>query len=117
MSGIISISKDVFWGKAGWCYRAARDGICEELRSTPEGCALADELSTDSHPAQWCQYLAIDDWPPEKQQRFIDAVCRFAARAAKEGPVGWNDPSFFPGFLRAMEELVHAVRSLERNGS
>jgi hypothetical protein len=113
MSGGIRFKKGVFWGKAGWCYRAAREGICDALRQTPEGSTLADEISAESHPAQWCEHLDIDEWPKEKKALFFQAVYRCADRFAKEGPVGWHDPSFFPGFLRAMEELAQTARSIE----
>jgi len=112
MSGGISFRKGVFWGKAGWCYRAARDGICEALRELPGGSALADEISAESHPAQWCEHLELDGWPKEKKKLFFEAIYRCADRFAKEGPVGWHDPSFFPSFLQAMEELVQTARDI-----
>jgi hypothetical protein len=113
MSGGISFRKGTFWGKAGWCYRAAREGICEALRETPEGCAIADEISAQSHPARCCEYLAIDEWPSEKKRLFFQAIYRCAYRFANEGPVGWRDPSLFAGFLQAMEQLVQTVRNTE----
>src|SRR5689334_12722377 len=113
MSGGISFSKDVYWGKAGWCYRAARDAICAELRVMPDGHALAAELSAESHPAQYCEYLEIDDWPAAKKKLLFEAIFLCAARVAKEGPVGWHDPTFFPGFLRAMEELVEMTHAMQ----
>jgi len=113
MSGGISFKKGIFWGKAGWCYRAARDSICETLRGMPGGSALADEISADSHPAQYCEFIDIDGWPKEKKKLFFEAIYRCAEKVAKDGPVGWRDPAFFPGFLRAMEELVQKARDIE----
>lgn len=113
MSGGISFNDHVFWGKAGWCYRAARDGICAALREIPGGRVLADELSAETHPAQWCEYLDLKEWPREKKKLLFQAIYRCADRAAKEGPVGWHDASFFPGFLGAMAELVKTAREIE----
>jgi len=113
MSGGISFKKGVYWGKAGWCYRTARDGICETLRGIPNGSALAEELSAESHPAQWCEHLEIDEWPKEKKKLFFEAIYRCVDHFAREGPAAWRNPSCYPGFLRALEELAKTAHDVE----
>jgi len=113
MSGGINFNDGVFWGKAGWCYRNARDEICATLREIPGGSALAEEISAESHPAQYCEYLDLKDWPREKRKLLFQAIYRCVDRVAMEGPVGWHDPAFFPSFLRAMEELAQTARKIE----
>jgi hypothetical protein len=113
MSGGIRFSESVFWGKAGWCYRAARNGICDVLKSTPEGKASADELSSESHPAQWCEYLDVQNWPAAKKALLFDAIYQCFDHYTEKGPVGWQDPSAFPGFLRAFKELTKIARNAD----
>jgi hypothetical protein len=49
---------------------------------------------------------SFEDAAPEEVTILCAAAERALERLKSEGPVGWSDPSFFPGFLSCFEELV-----------
>jgi hypothetical protein len=99
MSGGILFSNGVFWGKAGWAYRTALDGVCEALGSWPEGKALSEELADEASVARTVQFIDLKDWPTEKRLLLCRAVHECYRTNRQNGPVQWHDPSFLPGFL------------------
>lgn len=104
MSGGISFSKDHYWGKAGWAYRAVLDGICDALLNTSEGKELFDELSDEYSAARAMEYIDVQEWPLEKQKIFLEAIEKTYSRYKQNGPE-LIDPAFFPRFLEALGEL------------
>ncbi|MCD6050076.1 MAG: hypothetical protein K0Q55_1479 [Verrucomicrobia bacterium] len=111
MSGGIKFPNGVFWGKAGWVYRAALDGICGALRRTPEATELLNELEDETDSARTIQFIDLNDWPLHKQAQFYEAIRTATLRFQDQGPIGWNDPSFFPTFVDAMIELQQLANS------
>ena len=100
--------------EAGWCFRATLDGICEALDSAEGGHELAEELRAEHHRAQWPQHFEVKDWSEKKKSIFREATRMSYEKAKAVGPVGWHDPSFFPGYLRALEELVEMLDTSRR---
>jgi len=49
---------------------------------------------------------SFEDATTEEVMILCAAAERALERLKSEGPVGWRDPSFFPGFLSCFEELV-----------
>jgi hypothetical protein len=105
MSGCIVFSESRGWCKAGWAYCAALDGICEVLGGVAGGEDLLRELSDEAGLARSVQNIEVVDWDHEKRELFCWAVREACCVLRARGPKGWNDPSFFPGFLKALEEL------------
>jgi len=105
MSGGIKFPNGVFWGKAGWAYRAALDGICDALRQTPAAAGLLQELEDETDSARTIQFIDVNDWPLHKLVQFYESIRTATLRYQERGPIGWNDPTFFPSFMDAMSEL------------
>jgi hypothetical protein len=118
MSGCIVFSENSGWCKAGWAYRAALEGICEALAHTGGGEELLRELTDEAEPARSLQYIEVAEWKEEKRLLFCRATLQACRVLRARGPKDWNDPSFFPGFLRALEELeaCASVACDEKNG-
>ncbi|MFT3870158.1 MAG: hypothetical protein QM715_17050 [Nibricoccus sp.] len=113
MSGGIKFSEKVFWGKAGWVYRTARDGICAELKSIPGGEELGTELSAESHAAQWGQHLDLRELPENKKKLFFQAVHKYVS-AYRKNPSPDSHAASPTGFLVALNELEQFTSDAEQ---
>lgn len=106
MSGVISFSADLEWIKARWVYWIALEGICAALLKMEDTEGLRDELLDASGTAQVVLWVRTDDWPREKKELFARALKLASTTFQEEGPANWGDPSAFPKFMAAMEDLV-----------
>jgi uncharacterized protein (UPF0332 family) len=113
MSGSIIFSDQVAWFKARWAYRATLAGICEVLADEKDGARLLSELSDETGNAVAAQNIEVASWTEAERKVFYSAVHKACALLRSKGPSEWNDPSFFPGFLTALDELEAKTTSVE----
>ncbi len=105
MSGGISFKNDSYWSAAGWAYRAVLESLCEVL-SRNNSFGLLEELSEENGSARIIDYIETDEWPDERVSAFCKAIIDAFAHTDAAGPVGWNDPGAFEGFIQHYKKLV-----------
>lgn len=112
MAGTLIVADGTCWLPAGWVYDAALERIADELTETDP--ALAADLLTartivgsgfcDLRPLEGTQF-----------RRVLRAVNRAYEQVRAAGPIGFHDPSFFPGFRERFGELAALVRADPRS--
>jgi predicted hydrocarbon binding protein len=105
MSGGISFKNDIYWSTAGWAYRAVLESLCEEM-SRSNSFELLEELSEEYGSARIIEYIETDEWPDARVIAFCKTIKNAFAYTESAGPVGWNDPGAFKGFIQHYKKLV-----------
>jgi hypothetical protein len=91
----------------------------DELVGTDEERRLGQWLK-----GQLCEVLGmgmgcvdVRELTPLNRRLFREACERAFVKQEKSGPVGWKDPSFFPGWLDRFRKLIQMWQSLDRGES
>lgn len=66
---------------------------------------LLHELEDETETPRTIQFIDLNDWPLLKRAQFYKAIRAATLRYQEQGPVGWNDPTFYPTFADSMIEL------------
>lgn len=103
----IALSKDSVWLPAAWCSRAVIRYTMPQLQGEAAG-------GTKKRLEEMGDYMGaiafFEDAGPAEVKALLAAAERGVVQAKAEGPETWGEPEFFPGFLRAYEELVEYIR-------
>ena len=108
MGGFLIIEDGRGIAPASWAFDAVIEAIAVALPDDADGNALRDWLL-----GQRCSVLSMGngsvdlrELTPRNQESFWQAAQRAVARASSNGPEGWFDPSFFPGWLQLFGDLM-----------
>ena len=99
----LALCKRSCWLPAGWVGRNAADYIIRELAAD----APASIRTRLAYMQDLGAIARFEDATTEEVMELSRAAERAFERMKAEGPAGWSDPSFFPGFLARFEELIH----------
>ena len=101
MAGTLRINDNAVWMPAGWIYDGVLELIATELANQDR--ILAEALREARTEAKGYHDLRTLD-----NARFLlvlNATERVFARTASQGAQSFNDPSFYPGFIKHFDKL------------
>lgn len=119
MSAYIALDDGRSWWAANWAYDAVIEGIASELdRNEPER-KLADWVrhQTCRNCGPGLGSIDVRELSPASRSAFRGAAQRAFRSAIFEGPAGWNDPSFYPGWLSRFRRLLRMWKAIDRGES
>lgn len=116
MGGFIVLEDGRAYAANNWSYDAVVERIARSLPGTTDGRALSDWLMDQRCAVQGAGLGSVDcrELSPGDQRLFLEAVERAVVTAEEEGPGGWCDPSFFPGWLERFHDLIKMIESMRR---
>jgi hypothetical protein len=109
--GILFVADNAGIGCAGWVLRAITSDIAEILKENGH-VDLADWLTSNVSPVQLYSDLDVRDLTKENQKVFLEAVGPAYIRSKKRGPVDWNDPTVWDGYINLFGNLANQVELL-----
>jgi hypothetical protein len=102
--GILIIADGAGIGCANWVLRAIVAELAPLLETdgAPE---LAQWLTGETSPVALYGVLDVRQLTEENQRAFRNAIGPAFREVSKRGPLGWNDPKFWPGYLGLFASL------------
>src|SRR5688572_10553825 len=97
---------DASWIVAGWASRNAAEIVRRFLTESECQGVLERLTDMDLYPGSLADFASAS---PADMRRLHRAVVQGFAAAEAEGPSGWHEPEFFPGFLARFRELVELI--------
>lgn len=106
MAGYLRISSQSTWTAAGWIYDAVIEAATPTLRqfdASLESVALRARRHVGSGS------LDVSSWSPEALRVLRNAVLELRRNALAAGPQAFHDPTFFPGCMARLDELLELL--------
>lgn len=108
MSGTMDIRDDIAWMPAGWVFDNVLELVASELQSEdPSLATILLEARIDISGG----YLDLRTLSADRFRSLLRAVERVFNRLIKEGPDAFHDPSFYPGFMKHLDELKRLLQA------
>jgi hypothetical protein len=116
MAGFIVLEDGRAYAANNWSYDAVVERIAWALPETAHGRALSDWLMDQRCVVKGAGLGSIDlrELTCDNQRLFIEAAQKAVVTAEEEGPEGWCDPQFYPGWLERFQDLIKIVESIRR---
>lgn len=116
MAGFIVLKDGRAYAANNWSYDAVIERIARALPGTDAGRALSDWLMDQRCVIRGPGLGSVDlrELSPGDQRLFVEAVERAIITTEQEGPEGWCDPAFYPGWLERFQDLLKMIASIHR---
>ncbi len=111
MSGVICVNDGNTWIPPGWIYDGVLERIAAEIRDTHP--ALSEQL-TMATTSESVGYLDLTAVEADALAVIEAAASQVRVRLLADGARSFRDPSFFPAFIRRLDELLTMLRSDSR---
>jgi hypothetical protein len=109
LAGAITVGEGKDWTAAGWAHDAVIALVGDALPEKAE--SLRKWLHHGLTPDRGGMgYLDLSELAPKDRDQVIVAIHNAFRVANERGPVGWQDASFFPGWLTKFRELVEMTQ-------
>jgi hypothetical protein len=116
MGGFIILTDGRACAPANWAYDEIVRSVAEELGAGGDDLLLKEWLR-----GQLCEvlgpgmgYVDVRELTPRNRQLFRDAANRAFKKSELVGPIGWENPSFFPAWLGIFRRLLEMWDSVDR---
>lgn len=116
MGGFIVLEDGRAYAANNWSYDAVIERIARALPETGAGRALAAWLMEQRCVVRGAGLGSVDlrELAPGDQRLFVEAFEKAIITTGEEGPVGWCDPAFYPGWLERFHDLIGMIASIRR---
>lgn len=116
MGGFIFLADGRAYAPARWAYDLTIRSIASALGQSSDDHALQAWLAHQTCEEHLMGLGSVDvrELAPSMARRFIEAIPKAVAIEQARGSEGWHDASFFPGWLKSIQELCAMIDSVER---
>lgn len=114
MAGFIVLDDGRAYAASNWAFRATVESITQVLAGTPQGSELSVWLRSDAN-VQYLHSLDLRELTAKNRELFINAaVDAFSIQRAR-GPVGWEEPEFWDGWIARFGEFLQMIECVKRS--
>ncbi|WP_143129258.1 hypothetical protein [Variovorax sp. PDC80] len=112
---VLIAAENVGIGCAGWVYRTILSEISQVLAERGHD-ALATWLSDENASVHLYGCLDARTFTPANQEAFLSALVIAQERSEANGPTGWRDPTFWPGYSDLFASLAGQAKQAAQGG-
>lgn len=110
---ILFLADNAGIGCANWVLRAITADMAPVLRRA--GAAeLAEWLLRGESPVELYGHLDVRDLSPENARIFVESVGPAYREARERGPLDWEDPSYWQGYMHLFGSLAEQAAQVAR---